>query len=65
MLGDIKGSIINPICLNITLKYYSVIYFCWVMAAKKKWESCAECLLLQMFAEASLISFGAEVDKYL
>lgn len=36
MLDDIKDLIINPICLNITLNYYSIISLCWVITTKYK-----------------------------
>lgn len=36
MLGDIKDLIINPICLNITLKYYSIMFLRWVIATRQK-----------------------------
>lgn len=52
MLDHIEEVIVNPICLKIGLKYYSIMFLCGVIATKYKW-SCAEYHLLQTFAEAS------------
>lgn len=42
MLDDIRDPIINPICLNITLKYYSIIFLRRVSATQYKGREVAQ-----------------------